>query len=134
MLNLKETLRVEKQIKPESGNTSSSSGLETLKAVRLLAVNIKNPYSTYRSFQSISPSSWSVLMNTVPMVSLVRRRIISAGTRCPYTDRKSQIYAVPTTFLQQMCASHYLRSLTLSTSQYSRQTYVTIETRAVSSV
>ena len=34
-----------------------------------------------RSFQSVSPSSWSVRMKHVPVFSLVRTRTMSAGTR-----------------------------------------------------
>lgn len=34
-----------------------------------------------RSFQSVSPSNWSVLINEAPDSSVVRSRIQSAGTR-----------------------------------------------------
>ena len=34
-----------------------------------------------RSFQSVSPSSWSVLMKQAPLRSVVLRKIMSAGTR-----------------------------------------------------
>ncbi len=34
-----------------------------------------------RSFQSVSPSSWSVRMKQAPLPSLVRRNTMSAGTR-----------------------------------------------------
>jgi len=37
-----------------------------------------------RSFQSVSPSSWSVRMKHVPVFSLVRTSTMSAGTRWSY--------------------------------------------------
>ena len=55
----------------------------------------------FLSFQSVSPSNWSVLMKTEPLCSVVLKRMRSAGTRWPY----SILMIIPTLMLLEVIGS-----------------------------